>query len=474
MKLKEHIKRQLILFVIVLIAMTVICMMTVIALDKNYYKDKFPVGIWINDIYCTGLTVEEVATQLENKYDYGTISVITIDNTKYVLEPDDYGLKVDYKSVVDKLFIENNGLGWIDNVINPRRYNVNPDLVYKKSFAISKLSDLEFLNKNLYDENNTIAIVKSAKGGYFLLDETKNLLLREKTIDIISEGIVNQLTEIDLNDYKNECYKTVPYTDEMNETIKKWNGIKEFQSFNLVYTFGDVDEVVDENVVVDWIMLDEYGNIVYDENYVPVLDKALVKEYISYLADKYDTVGIEREFKTTQGDVVKVPGGEYGNQLDQEAEYKFLLEAFESKKNGRHTPIYKTEAKEKGTDDIGDTYIEIDIKNQHLYYYEDAELKLDTPVVTGNASRKWDTPRKVCDVYFKQKNRVLRGANYATPVKYWMAVNGHIGIHDATWRDEFGGNIYETDGSHGCINTPLEAMAELYEMVDEGTPVIIY
>ena len=75
---------------------------------------------------------------------------------------------------------------------------------------------------------------------------------------------------------------------------------------------------------------------------------------------------------------------------------------------------------------------------------------------------------------FKQKNRVLRGANYATPVKYWMAVNGHIGIHDATWREEFGGNIYETDGSHGCINTPLEAMAELYEMVDEGTPVIIY
>lgn len=76
--------------------------------------------------------------------------------------------------------------------------------------------------------------------------------------------------------------------------------------------------------------------------------------------------------------------------------------------------------------------------------------------------------------YFKQKNRVLRGANYATPVKYWMAVDGRIGIHDASWRKEFGGDIYLTDGSHGCINTPLEKVQELYDMVEIGTPVIMF
>ena len=59
-------------------------------------------------------------------------------------------------------------------------------------------------------------------------------------------------------------------------------------------------------------------------------------------------------------------------------------------------------------------------------------------------------------------------------MKYWMAVDGNIGIHDATWRKEFGGDIYLTDGSHGCINTPLEIMSEMYEVVEKGTPVILF
>ena len=77
-------------------------------------------------------------------------------------------------------------------------------------------------------------------------------------------------------------------------------------------------------------------------------------------------------------------------------------------------------------------------------------------------------------MYNKQKNRVLRGPNYRTPVKFWIPVRGAIGIHDAKWRDEFGGDIYLTDGSHGCVNTPMDAVEKLYEMVEIGTPCVMY
>ncbi|MDE5590106.1 MAG: L,D-transpeptidase, partial [Acetatifactor sp.] len=30
------------------------------------------------------------------------------------------------------------------------------------------------------------------------------------------------------------------------------------------------------------------------------------------------------------------------------------------------------------------------------------------------------------------------------------------------------------NGSHGCINTPYDAMARIYEMVEVGTPVVMY
>ena len=47
------------------------------------------------------------------------------------------------------------------------------------------------------------------------------------------------------------------------------------------------------------------------------------------------------------------------------------------------------------------------------------------------------------------------------------------GMHDATWRWRFGGNIYTYDPSHGCVNMPLDKAEDLYYMVEIGTPVYI-
>ena len=166
----------------------------------------------------------------------------------------------------------------------------------------------------------------------------------------------------------------------------------------------------------------------------------------------------------------------YGTKLDTEAEKEYLVKALgeERTQEELHIPAYKQEGFVRGLDDIGDTYIEVDMTGQHMYYYVDGELKLDTDVVTGNTGRRMGTPEGINYVYNKQRNRVLRGADYATPVKYWMPVKGAVGIHDAGWRKEFGGEIYKRNGSHGCINTPPDIMAELYDMVEIGTPVIMF
>ncbi len=128
----------------------------------------------------------------------------------------------------------------------------------------------------------------------------------------------------------------------------------------------------------------------------------------------------------------------------------------------------------KGKEDIGSTYIEVDMGEQKMYYYVNGVLKIDTPIVTGNTSRRMGTPSGVNFVYLKQKNRVLRGRDYASPVDFWMPVKGNIGIHDASWRSKFGGEIFKTNGSHGCINTPRDAMEQLYDMAEVGTPVVMF
>lgn len=117
------------------------------------------------------------------------------------------------------------------------------------------------------------------------------------------------------------------------------------------------------------------------------------------------------------------------------------------------------------------TYIKIIISEQHLYYYENNKLVLDTPVTTGK-----NNYTKTGDFRIRNKVRdtTLKGEDYVSEVKYWMAYNGNsFGIHDASWRRRFGTQDYKWNGSHGCVNVPTGAMAELFSMVEVGTPVYI-
>ena len=47
-------------------------------------------------------------------------------------------------------------------------------------------------------------------------------------------------------------------------------------------------------------------------------------------------------------------------------------------------------------------------------------------------------------------------------------------LHDASWRSSFGGNIYKTSGSHGCVNLPPAAAKKIFENIEDGDPVIVY
>lgn len=488
-------------FIRVICVMAVLGIGAVIALDQ-YYQHVFPTFVVMNGVYCTGMTVRNATEILNGSYDLHSdrITVRMLDGEIYEMPLDEYGVTISYQPAVAEYMeqCKSRPFQWVKDCLNswlnwspPYIYDFQEKTVYPTYYCdtavmAAKLEDAAWLNANLYNTENTVSIVRSAAAGYILVDETKDLLSKEDAVELICRKIVNHLTKMSQNPYesilidlstgadKETCYKNAPYTDEMKDTLAKWEGVSDFQNFHMIYQFGDCEEVIDANVVADWMTLDADGNIVFDENNLPVLDETMIAEYVAYLSSTYNTVGIERKFKATRGDIVTVSGGGYGNEIDEKAEYEFLLNAFRGRESGTRTPQYKSEAWAKGTDDIGDTYIEVDMGSQHMYYYVDGELVIDTPVVTGNTSRRWGTPARVCFVYFKQKNRVLRGANYATPVKYWMAVDGHIGIHDATWRKDFGGEIYKTNGSHGCINTPLEIMTELYDMVELGTPVIMF
>ena len=74
----------------------------------------------------------------------------------------------------------------------------------------------------------------------------------------------------------------------------------------------------------------------------------------------------------------------------------------------------------------------------------------------------------------KVSNVSINGEDYSSPVEYWMPFNGNIGIHDASWRTTFGGELYKTSGSHGCVNTPPANAKKIFEKIEKGMPVIVH
>ena len=279
------------------------------------------------------------------------------------------------------------------------------------------------------------------------------------------EGVVsNQLPELDLEE--TGCYQAPGITADSEKITALTRQLDSWLATEVTYEFGPETEVVDKKAVSSFIRLNGYEAF---------LDSEAVTAWVCQLAEKRDTYKKPRNFKSTLRGVITVKGGNYGWQIDQEAESEALFAHVEQGETLSKEPAYTQRGNAWSSNyDIGDTYIEVDMGAQHMWFYKNGRLVIDTDVVTGNMSRGYGTPAIVASIQYKARNAVLRGADYATPVKYWMPFYRNYGIHDANWRVNFGGNIYKTNGSHGCVNTPPANMKVIFENAEKGTPVILY
>ncbi|MDO4475742.1 MAG: L,D-transpeptidase family protein [Lachnospiraceae bacterium] len=223
----------------------------------------------------------------------------------------------------------------------------------------------------------------------------------------------------------------------------------------------------DSDTVASWnISTEKHGYQLSEEK---------IREYVEKLAQNYDTQGCPRTFVTHGGSAITLFKGNFGWKTNVEETTALVKNALEEGKTVIIKPVWEHEGNsfEKGND-VGDSYVEISLEDQKLWLYVDGKEILETDVVTGTYGTDRQTPGGVYSLTYKQSPAVLRGADYESPVTYWMPFNGNIGMHDANWRSQFGGDIFRSDGSHGCVNLPTEAAKTIYETVQKGFPVVLY
>lgn len=218
---------------------------------------------------------------------------------------------------------------------------------------------------------------------------------------------------------------------------------------------------VNQAVIGNMLAKNPDGTLAVDSSGLFYADSNAVSTFVSAMANLYD-----------------VPGK---LALDQDAEKKYLTSLIKSGTNeASHKPSMNSIAGDTVVDATaaaqfeGQTYVDVSISQQKLIYFVNGAPVLVSDLVTGNTSKGHGTPKGIFQIYNKQRGRTLRGQGYSAYVNYWMPFTGNYGLHDATWRSSFGGEIYKTNGSHGCVNMPKSMAEALYNMVSVGTVVYIH
>lgn len=437
------------------------------------YHDTYMNGVMINGIYAAGMTPDEVNDLLVQKTEDAAFSIIDKSGRETEIPIMEMDYRYSYMDDLDRILQKQNPLMWGIKLAyaDIEDETVEPKGTCSEEMLRDYLNELDLIKNQADPEKVRVEIVRS-KDGYQLIDETKDLLDVDLTIQTVVDAVLNGDTCVNLADAG--CYIPMEYTAKMKKTLRLWKKIDNLQSVEIVCCFYDGDETVDASVIASWISKDDKGEFSFDDNGNLMIDEEAVAQTVQKWADRHDSVGGPWQFNPTRGGTVVIEKGNYGYKLDQKKQKEYLLTLINDKKSDKSEAIYSQRGYGKGSNDIGNTYIEVDMTNQTMYYYVNGRIKLQTPVVTGCTGKGNGTPQRVCYVYYMQRNRVLIGADYRTPVSYWIAVYNNIGIHDANWRGRFGGEIYKTNGSHGCINTPISEVSKLYDMVEIGTPVILF
>lgn len=441
-----------------------------------HFSRHFYSGTTINGIDSTEMTSEEVKQKLEEQTKEYILTLVKTDGTEETISADQIGLVFQDDGEVDQLLKEQKSWLWIGEAFTDKEHELNVSVTYDQAALEAAVDSLACMQEGNYTPPQD-AQVGDTETGYTVVPEVEgNQLDRSKLLEAVADAVSKGEESLNLSD--SDCYlkPSVYQNDEaLNARVASLN---QLVSANLTMDFGSGrTETVNAALLKTWVTQDESGADVIDQN--------KITEYVRTLAEKYNTKGGTRTFQKTGGGTVSLSGGDYGWLMDETTTAQNLSQAIASGTQGTFEVTYTNTAKSRDSNDIGNSYVEISIDRQTMWCYVDGKLLVETPVVTGDVHNGTETPRggvwkvkgKTTDYTMKGKINPATGQpSYTAHVNYWIPYSEDltIGLHDLASRTAFGGNIYLTNGSHGCVNTPLDAVKQIYDVVAYGFPVVVY
>ena len=430
----------------------------------HYYASHFFPKTAINGLNCAGLTAEQVKEEIQKHIVDYTLSITERSGKTETLSGTEIGLTYVDDHAVAKLLESQNTLAWPAFYWKEKENQVAADSVYDKEMVQEKLQTMEGFQEE-QQEAPTDAYLTDDGTSYVIVPETEGEQVDyEKAEQAVIEALDAGAASVDLEE--KDVYRKPGITQDDEALNGEMAELNHLTAARITYAIGENSYAIDRATLQSWLVQGEDGTCTISQ------DEAAA--FVRHMAYETDTFGLAHTFKTSLGATINLnAGGDYGWCIDKEETTQALLQAIEDETQGNLDPVYLYTANDRSANDIGNTYVEVCISQQKMWCYKDGVLVTETPVTTGNHATGYDTPAgSVWAVDAKKSDCDFK--LYPSHVMFWLPFNGDVGIHDASWRTEYGGDIYLTNGSHGCVNTPYTEAEKVFNAIEIGDPVIVY
>lgn len=430
-----------------------------------FFQTHFCFGTTVDGIPVGGLNAARVEQLIKGEIDSYRLKLLKREGEPEEISGADISIRPVFDGEVAGLIEEQNAFAWIAAAFQGRELAL-ARVVEFDGDALDKIIDslecMDAANQRMPVNAGCSGYEKGA--GYTLIPaDYGTTVARGAFRKAVLEAISTLEDELDLD--AAGCYVEPKIGDDNPKLLKVLEDLNRCVGMTVTYDFDEKKEVLDGETINEWL------NVVDLELAV---DEEAVSAYVKQLGKKYNTAYQSKTFETSYGETVTISGGFYGWRIDNGQETQQLIADLRAGESVEREPVYMQTANSHGETDYGDSYVEINLTAQHLFLYKDGELVVESDFVSGCVAKGHSTPTGAFGLTYKTTDAVLRGPGYATPVKYWMPFNGDVGMHDATWRRSFGGNIYKRNGSHGCINLPFDVAEKIYGNIDKGFAVLVY
>ena len=432
----------------------------------------------LNDEDVSLISTEELAKKLNTAADNYKLQVTGSNGYTQTITAKDIDLKNAAGTTMDTMVPNHNAWGWPVEVF--KTHDITDGAI--TSYNADTLTNLvntavDTFNATAIQPVNANIAYDSKAATFNITKETVGTALNK---DAVLSAVTKSVNGLDEKLTLDTTYLLQPTLLSSDSRLQaSVQNAQKMCKTNVTYTVGDVKAAtLDVSVLAPMIEIDAECNT--------TLNSDKLNEWASGISGKLNTVGSTRTYTRPDGKQITVSGGAYGWILNEEAfENQVRTDAAEGA-----VKTVAIEFEQSGTGftalggaDWGKRYVDVDLTEQHVRFYDDSgNIIWEADCVSGAPTDNHATPTGVWYVNAKESPSKLIGytssgqKEYETQVQFWMPFEGNgVGFHDATWQSAFGGTRYQDGyGSHGCINLSYEKAESLYGIIKTNDVVIVH